>query len=1696
MKVNMKINEERDKFFKVEVDKLKLLLKADTLFLIETFFLEGFPFYDPNSKDLPNLFDSDEENNPSMEIETIITHPLICLLSDNSNNLKQEMYCIDSQVSFVMKKEKISLIKEELKNEKEDIDNNTDNEKKNKNKVKNIWLMGMKINNISPFICSLEDVLKSEILQISQRKLTNDFNLSFSMKTDLKYENDLTFIKEEYTEVTLSYIITNMSLSDITIFMGTSTYIGSLLGNDLFQKLNELKYSSNKRIEWEKQNENNNINNKELKEKTKESKSKTKDANETIYYLNMEGIDIFFIDNQMNSFMPFFNMKSDELLITYIFPKMGEQSAEITFSFMIYVYNYIVGIWEPVIEKNKGLIKYKSFSSKNVTNNYIEIKFDEKALNINICDLHISLLYHIFYRWENLLNIKDNNNNVLTPKNSFEESKIVETNNKEKKMKISNHILFNYTGKTVEVFDIESGYLKINRVEVPNNYYYEINYPEPDISSNQNNKSSLSTTYNKNKVIQFYFNDARIGDNEIKIDKIKQKKHQITMHTNSKVKSNLLNYCYIISKVEFYNKKKAVYLFSPLCFRNKTQYNIDVIITEEDKVIQQQQMKSKKIIGISFQNFNGYIEFNINNYSIHRKIPIIQFLTSKEIYKPLQYGDIYVYLYSQKSENSYYKIIEIRNRYVLRNCLPFDIYFSIKEKKNKIPLLKSQKCECDMINPDSNFEIILNFLTFSTKNYVTLYNNKSGEQLSKIKLIDDSGYKVDILCTIYLDKKKKVTAILHPNSVLIDHSGLNCYFYYGKEIKKQNLIPGKGSFGNIWLLKYDQNILNMKCNEYQLEFLGKPFNVEAVGTANSIECVNKKENRFIEFIVQNNIFLLATDLTLYCNIINIYPKYILSNGLNENILIIDNKNSYITLNSKNNCAFDFFGYGENYPFYLLICDKEEKWEKSSQIYLNDCKFQTIVLNSVDKSKKRFINFSKKMEGVITYIFIENSTFEKARVTIENYSSVISLNVYQYKYPNYPNYVDCLNRSIFVWPNIKENNIIKINFGIGRLNKRPIMITHNKLYELFNEYICLYYNNQRFMNKYPYNEVIKIHENQNVGYKIRLIIINNGISFKIRVYDEIINNIENKIGNTEINIYFKQIGISLIGDNTFITCKNNFSEYDRNELIFLSIDDFEIDYIQNKEDDIITNNISLKIKDLEIDNQLTILEQFLIVLKQNDKNSKFIQFDFETEENIIDKTFEIHLISLKINAFILKLESTLLTYMFKFTNNITLGLQTSITNVHPIFLSFLDSFKKNYIIKSNYIEPLWKKNIKNYSEESPIYIHQLGISSIYFHLRLLNQEKDIFYENLLENNPLIKKLSKLYDNIDTTISLEDNQLMNIYGTSNNLMSIIINSYKQQLILQFITVGLNLELFGQPVNLIKSVGTGFKDLIKKSNEGITGFLDGTLSLFKNSANGTLNSVSQMSSGVSSTLLKILNDKEYLNKRQFKKMTEKPNDFMEGFGYGITAMAGGIFYGITDIVRKPIEGIKQEKNLSGFGKGILKGIGGVITKPISGVIDLVSKTSEGIKNTIKKNDESFQRVRLPLPLYGKYKFYKEYNKREAELYYFIKKFFKEDFKIRNFISYYNTQDKVMLLVFDNYKVYLIDYEGKEILVNIDLKDISDVKKESFNVKIFFKRIIKERKSSTIKISKVKHSNDHQAHNIWVMFKDILEIDDMKFI
>jgi vacuolar protein sorting-associated protein 13A/C len=55
------------------------------------------------------------------------------------------------------------------------------------------------------------------------------------------------------------------------------------------------------------------------------------------------------------------------------------------------------------------------------------------------------------------------------------------------------------------------------------------------------------------------------------------------------------------------------------------------------------------------------------------------------------------------------------------------------------------------------------------------------------------------------------------------------------------------------------------------------------------------------------------------------------------------------------------------------------------------------------------------------------------------------------------------------------------------------------------------------------------------------------------------------------------------------------------------------------------------------------------------------------------------------------------------------------------------------------------------------------------------------------------------------------------------------------------------------------------------------------------------------------------------------------------------------VIGVVKQPVKGTKKEGVL-GFFKGVGKGMAGLVMKPLSGTMDLVSNTSEGIKNTAK--------------------------------------------------------------------------------------------------------------------------------------------------
>ena len=260
----MKINTKHDKFINIRLDGLKFLIRIDKIYLLQAFFVDGMPFYDPDDKNLPNLFEDNEDNFPAMKFDVEILNPLICLLSDSIQNSNQEMYCIKSEIKFFVHKEKISNLKKKIKREKKtyefaikSVKNTTKDEKiikslEKKMKERTSWKMKFIINDVSPFICNLKQVLWSRNIMISKRKITNKFNLSYSNKTKLCYDpiSDIFKDKNE-TLFKISKINANLSFKNIMLFTKVMIYFNSLQGPEYQKDYESLLHYTHKKKEYD-----------------------------------------------------------------------------------------------------------------------------------------------------------------------------------------------------------------------------------------------------------------------------------------------------------------------------------------------------------------------------------------------------------------------------------------------------------------------------------------------------------------------------------------------------------------------------------------------------------------------------------------------------------------------------------------------------------------------------------------------------------------------------------------------------------------------------------------------------------------------------------------------------------------------------------------------------------------------------------------------------------------------------------------------------------------------------------------------------------------------------------------------------------------------------------------------------------------------------------------------------------------------------------------------------------------------------------------------------------------------------------------------------------------------------------------------------------------------------------------------------
>ncbi|CAD8076677.1 unnamed protein product [Paramecium primaurelia] len=310
------------------------------------------------------------------------------------------------------------------------------------------------------------------------------------------------------------------------------------------------------------------------------------------------------------------------------------------------------------------------------------------------------------------------------------------------------------------------------------------------------------------------------------------------------------------------------------------------------------------------------------------------------------------------------------------------------------------------------------------------------------------------------------------------------------------------------------------------------------------------------------------------------------------------------------------------------------------------------------------------------------------------------------------------------------------------------------------------------------------------------------------------------------------------------------------------------------------------------------------------------------------------------------------------------------------------------------------------------------------------------------------------------------MTNCYTTWDQLQNKMMQNYKDAIFSNLYKLVGSIDLLGNPIGLIENVQEGFQDLFEMPYDGfVQGPLEGGLGivkgvgfLTKGVVSGTFNSVSKITGSVASGISQLSMDDDYLHYRQLQN-SKKAKTLVHGLGQGMVSLASGVGYGLAGLVTQPYQGAEKD-GVGGFFKGVSKGIAGLVIKPVTGALDLVSKTSEGVKNTANFFDEkpNEMRKRLPRIFYGEEQILRNYMLQDSEIMYILDKLIPGLILIDTFV-FMITKYKFAYVITTK-QFILLEILKKQILIafnNDNLKAYESQQKEYkiylYNSKIIYK-------------------------------------------
>lgn len=304
---------------------------------------------------------------------------------------------------------------------------------------------------------------------------------------------------------------------------------------------------------------------------------------------------------------------------------------------------------------------------------------------------------------------------------------------------------------------------------------------------------------------------------------------------------------------------------------------------------------------------------------------------------------------------------------------------------------------------------------------------------------------------------------------------------------------------------------------------------------------------------------------------------------------------------------------------------------------------------------------------------------------------------------------------------------------------------------------------------------------------------------------------------------------------------------------------------------------------------------------------------------------------------------------------------------------------------------------------------------------------------LDDFSLIKNIAEIFGttfkNVNSApIQAKGLRATHIFDSRKGVLDRFGSHYKEIIYISIIKIIGSINIIGNPLGLIRSIGSGVVDLIEKPVEGAQrgplglgiGILEGGSSFIKKTLTGTLNSVSALTETMGTGLAMLTFDEKYMLKRS-KMMLNKPKHIFEGLYHGGNSFYKGMKSGVKSVFIFPKEGIEKE-GYPGLFKGSVQGVSSLVLKPIGGLFDATSKTAEGLKNIgnyyeDKANDERF---RAPRAFYEEERFIKRYDKEDAKLLLSLQKFQKGKYADIKFI-----EGDQQILFKKNYYSLILSYE-----------------------------------------------------------------------